>query len=116
MYPVRWLWRSLTEGTDTANEEGGGGTDDDYILCDACNGTGLRADLVAITLHGKSMSDFLRMDCRAVRAFLQPIQTEARNPAMLRVLKEIDASLGRVEEAGLGYLQLMRRMRQSQSG
>lgn len=97
------------------DEQAGVGGDQ---TCRNCHGTGLDPKLESITLGGKSALDLQRMSLRDVLTFVRTQKNGPlkNNPAFVRVAEEIEGSLQRVVEVGLGYLFLARRVRSLSGG
>src|SRR5207249_7855141 len=66
---------------------------DVYLRCPDCNGTRYRADVLDVTLEGKSIADVLDLTVGEARAFFAGD-------------RDIDAALQPLAEVGLDYLKL----------
>ncbi len=77
--------------------------------CQACRGTRLRRESLAVTVNGKNISEVTALSVSAARRFLQGL-TLSKKERMIaeRLLKEIDLRLGFLENVGLEYLTLDR--------
>jgi excinuclease ABC subunit A len=89
-----------------------------FRCCDACQGTGLDKKYCSIRLGGKTVTEFYQTSITALREGLSDItnQLYSENPAFTRVQVEISDALSRVENIGLGYLNLSRRIRSLSGG
>ena len=77
--------------------------------CTGCGGRRLRAEALAVTVGGKSISDFTAMTVSEALAFVDGIQLGSRDRAVgAELLKEIGERLGFLEYVGLDYLTLDR--------
>ena len=96
-----------------------GTLDQESLRCPQCRGSGLDPRLSAITIAGRSALDCQQMSVselrREVEAWRQ-LSSLAGNPAFLRVAEQIGGNLRRIEDLGLGYLQIMRRIRSLSGG
>jgi excinuclease ABC subunit A len=87
-------------------------------LCDACQGTGLDKKYGSIRLGGKRPIDFHLLSISELNGALKDITGRffSENPAFTRVQTEISDALKRIENIGLGYLTLSRRIRSLSGG
>ncbi|MCX6338930.1 MAG: excinuclease ABC subunit UvrA [Candidatus Aureabacteria bacterium] len=77
--------------------------------CEACGGRRLRAEALAVTVAGKSISDFTSMAVSDALAFVGGIQLDSRGRLVgADLLREIGERLGFLEYVGLDYLALDR--------
>lgn len=92
--------------------------DREDLRCPDCSGTGLTKDLRAITLGGKSPLDCQAFAINELKAFILKLQSSSlkANPAFMRVSEQVLANLQRTLEVGLGYLQILRRIRSLSGG
>lgn len=77
--------------------------------CNACRGKRLKPEVLAVTVHGNSITDICELSIdEAVEFFdcLKLAQTEAKIAA--QILKEINARLKFLQDVGLNYLNLAR--------
>jgi len=86
--------------------------------CGACQGSGLTATLRGVRLLGRAPHDLQTMSLSALAEWLRLLLQSplAQNPALVRVANEAAAGLQRINEVGLGYLKLSRRMRSLSGG
>jgi len=86
--------------------------------CIACQGTGLTATLRGVRLLGRAPHDLQTMSLSALAEWLRLLTQSplGQNPALARVATEAAAGLQRINEVGLGYLKLSRRMRSLSGG
>ena len=78
--------------------------------CLSCGGTGLDSQRKAITYHGKSLSSLQLSTISTSASFIRESLEKATNPAEVRVLEELASQFKRLENVGLGYLNLSRRI------
>jgi excinuclease ABC subunit A len=77
--------------------------------CTACGGRRLRAESLAVTVGGKSISDFTSMTVTSALAFVNGMSFGSRDRAVGKeLLREIGERLGFLEYVGLDYLTLDR--------
>jgi len=81
-------------------------------LCKICEGTGLNPKYDAITLEDKTLRQLVSMSVSDLVGFVGELSNTvlASNPAFTRVYEKISESLQRIEDVGLGYLNLSRRV------
>ncbi|MCX6111541.1 MAG: ABC-ATPase UvrA [Proteobacteria bacterium] len=86
--------------------------------CVSCQGTGLAATLRGIRLLGRTPQDLQTLPLSDLLEWLRLLVKSplASNQALLRVATEAAATLQRINEVGLGYLMLARRMRSLSGG
>src|SRR5690606_5413837 len=86
--------------------------------CETCGGTGLDAKYDAVTLGGRTPRAVHALPVVELRRMLEELAQGSlgRNPAFGRVLDEMLPSLARIEEVGLGYLNIARRVRSLSAG
>lgn len=77
--------------------------------CHACHGRRLRPEVLAITVHKKSIMDICELAIDDANAFFQDMQlTEAEQHIARQIFKEIQARLSFLQDVGLNYLNLLR--------
>jgi len=77
--------------------------------CAGCGGRRLRAEVLAVTVAGKSISDFTSMTVSEALAFVGGIHLDSRDSVVgADLLREIRERLGFLEYVGLDYLALDR--------
>ena len=77
--------------------------------CPECGGLRLKPEARAVTVGGKSLPEVSDMSIRDARAFFRDLELEGNSRIIAdRILKEIDARLGFLNDVGLGYLTLSR--------
>ncbi len=78
-------------------------------ICPACRGQRLKPEARAVTVGGKSLPEVSALSIADCRRFFQELRLEGSKAVIAsRILKEIDARLGFLEDVGLGYLDLAR--------
>ena len=81
------------------------------IPCPDCGGRRLRPEVLAVTIGGKSISEFSDMsvtDCLSFLDRTEPTLTPMQTMIAGRIIKEIRARLGFLQSVGLQYLTLSR--------
>jgi excinuclease ABC subunit A len=79
------------------------------VPCPGCDGTRLRPESLAVTVHGKSISDVAAQPIGDCARWLQALKLTAREQQIAqRVLKEINERLRFLVDVGLHYLSLDR--------
>lgn len=77
--------------------------------CHACNGLRLKPEVLAITIHKKSIMDICQMSIDDALKFFDQIKfTENELKIATQILKEIKARLKFLQDVGLNYLNLLR--------
>ena len=77
--------------------------------CQKCQGARLRAEAIAVTIDGKSISDISRMTIDLACEFFDKLKFEKERAIIaVQPLKEIKARLKFMADVGLGYLTLDR--------
>jgi excinuclease ABC subunit A len=105
---VQWIERrhSDTE-SDWSREKYEGFMRD--VPCGACGGTRLKAEVLAVTLHGHNIAEVCAMSVGDCAQFLGGMTLTDRQKLIAeRVLKEINARLRFLVDVGLDYLSLDR--------
>ena len=103
-----WIERGHAEsGPDTARERYGGFMRE--LPCPACAGTRLRPEVLAVTVHGRSIAQVAALSIGEAARWVQALDlTERERLIGERVLREIQARLGFLADVGLAYLSLDR--------
>lgn len=95
-------------------------TDSDYIRneiekymvereCENCHGSRLRPEVLAITIHGKSIAQVTAMTIKQAQIFFEAFEIpEADEKISGQILREIRSRLGYLMQVGLPYLTLDR--------
>ena len=79
------------------------------VPCPACNGARLRAEVLAVKVHGKSIHDVVDMSLAESEAFFVGLELNAKEAQIAaQVLREIKARLDFLLAVGLDYLSLAR--------
>jgi excinuclease ABC subunit A len=79
------------------------------VPCPACDGTRLKPESLAVTVHGKSISEVASLPIGDCADWLRALKLTAREQQIaLRVLKEINERLRFLVDVGLHYLSLDR--------
>jgi excinuclease ABC subunit A len=79
------------------------------VPCPTCQGTRLKPEILAVTVHGRSIADLAALSIGAANDWLQQLELDERESLIgERVLKEIHARLGFLVDVGLHYLSLDR--------
>ncbi len=79
------------------------------VPCPACNGARLRAEVLAVKVHGKSIHDVVDMSLAESEAFFSGLELNAKEAQIAaQVLREIKARLDFLLAVGLDYLSLAR--------
>ncbi len=85
---------------------------EDYMVeetCPECGGLRLKPEARAVTVGGKSLPEVSDMSIIEARSFFQNLELDGNSRIIAaRILKEIDARLGFLNDVGLGYLTLSR--------
>ncbi|MBI5357989.1 excinuclease ABC subunit UvrA [Candidatus Saccharibacteria bacterium] len=77
--------------------------------CHACHGLRLKPEVLAITIHKKSIMDICQMSIDEALDFFASIKfTENEMKIAQQILKEIQARLKFLQDVGLNYLNLLR--------
>jgi excinuclease ABC subunit A len=86
--------------------------------CRVCEGSGLKRELESIRFFELTPFDAQLWSVSRLAAFLRQLQNEKQlpNPASQRILTEVNDHLQRIENVGLGYLSLSRRVRSLSGG
>lgn len=92
--------------------------DDDAQHCQSCAGSGLKKDLEAIQIAGWSCHDFQLQPIEEVLEKLHSLKSGAlqEHVGFKRLYRELSVILSRLQQHGLGYLQLARKVRSLSSG
>jgi excinuclease ABC subunit A len=103
-----WIERGHAEsGPDTARERYEGFMRE--LPCLACAGTRLRPEVLAVTVHGRSIAQIAALSIGEAAWWVQALDlTERERLIGERVLREIQARLGFLADVGLAYLSLDR--------
>jgi excinuclease ABC subunit A len=79
------------------------------VPCPTCEGTRLKPEILAVTVHGRSIAELAALSIGDANNWLQGLQLDDRERIIgERVLKEIHARLGFLVDVGLHYLSLDR--------
>jgi excinuclease ABC subunit A len=79
------------------------------VPCPACNGARLRAEVLAVKVHSKSIHDVVDMSLAESEAFFVGLELNAKDAQIAaQVLREIRARLDFLLAVGLDYLSLAR--------
>ena len=101
-------------GLGTIEEEGRSDARQD---CRACQGTRLRAESRAVLLRGKSIDELSSLGIAQLSTYLKNLKFEESEKNISRVLLEqMLEKLAALEDSGLGYLTLARRLSTLSSG
>lgn len=113
-YDASFLGEEAANDEDLIQVERAGLSD----ACPACQGTGLAAELRGIRLFGHNPHELYSAPVKSLRVLLEQATAETlgTNSAFRRVAEEALAKLHRIEEIGLGYLALSRRVRSLSGG
>jgi excinuclease ABC subunit A len=85
--------------------------------CKHCQGVGLNPELKSIRIGDFSIYDIMQKPVAEILDWLDVRRSEfSSNPAASRVIAQIIENLKRIDEVGLGYLQLTRRVRSLSGG
>jgi excinuclease ABC subunit A len=77
--------------------------------CHACSGKRLKPEILAVTIHGKSIMDICDMSVDEAVVFFENFKLKEKQEAIARqIFKEIKARLGFLKRVGLNYLTLAR--------
>lgn len=82
--------------------------------CTDCRGTGIEKDVRAIKLGDFAIQDLLLMPLLDLRSFLTSYPSTS--PAYLRVRDEVVSKINAMDQIGIGYLNLARRVRSLSGG
>ncbi len=105
---IPWLQRRHTDSeSDFQREQVEGYMRE--VACPACGGSRLRAESLAVRIHGRNIAELCELSIRASRDLLGELQlTQREEMIAARVLKEIRARLQFLVDVGLDYLNLSR--------
>jgi excinuclease ABC subunit A len=79
------------------------------VPCPTCEGTRLKPEILAVTVHGRSIADLAALSIGDANNWLHSLYLDDREKLIgERVLKEIHARLGFLVDVGLHYLSLDR--------
>ncbi|HEY7045222.1 MAG TPA: excinuclease ABC subunit UvrA, partial [Nocardioidaceae bacterium] len=79
------------------------------VPCPTCEGTRLKPEILAVTVHGRSIAELAALSIGEANDWLQSLDLDERERLIgERVLKEIYARLGFLVDVGLHYLSLDR--------
>ncbi|HEY8302913.1 MAG TPA: excinuclease ABC subunit UvrA [Jatrophihabitans sp.] len=79
------------------------------VPCPTCDGTRLKPEILAVTVHGRSIAELASLSIGAANDWLLGLELDNREKLIgERVLKEIHARLGFLVDVGLHYLSLDR--------
>jgi excinuclease ABC subunit A len=105
---IPWLERRLAETAGDSTEERFAR----FFLpvpCRSCRGRRLRPEALAVKVRGKDIAELAAMSVRDLRAWFEDLELSGRDAEIAdRLLKEVRARLGFLDEVGLGYLGLDR--------
>jgi excinuclease ABC subunit A len=90
-------------GTDPFSRE-----DDEPLPCEACGGTRLRPEALAVKIDNRHIGAVAGLTVRAARGWLRRLDSSLPPEVMERVLPELQNRLAMLDELGLGYLTLDR--------
>jgi len=77
--------------------------------CPACQGSRLRKESLAVTIHGKNIIDITRLSIKEAKEFFQNLKlTKEKTVISHEVVKEIKSRLQFMSDVGLDYLTLDR--------
>ncbi len=79
--------------------------------CPDCRGKRLRAEVLAVTVGGKSITDFCELSVKEALPFMEQVEKEldeTKKAIGERIFKEIRTRLGFLQSVGLQYLTLSR--------
>ena len=77
--------------------------------CHACKGRRLKPEVLAITLHKKSIMDICELSIDQAAGFFETIKLSENEQLIAKqILKEINARLKFLQDVGLNYLNLLR--------
>ena len=105
---VTWIERRYTETeSDWSREKYEGFMRE--VPCPTCQGTRLKPEILAVTVHGRSIAELAALSIGDANNWLQTLELDDRESLIgERVLKEIHARLGFLVDVGLHYLSLDR--------
>jgi excinuclease ABC subunit A len=103
-----WIERRHAESEpDTSREKYEGFMRE--VPCPACAGTRLRPEVLAVTVHGRSIAQVAALSIGEAAQWVQALDLTQRERLIgERVLREIQARLGFLADVGLDYLSLDR--------
>jgi excinuclease ABC subunit A len=79
------------------------------VPCPTCQGTRLKPEILAVTIHGRSIAELAALSIGEANEWLRNLRLNARERVIgERVLKEVHARLGFLVDVGLHYLSLDR--------
>ncbi|MGL4514759.1 MAG: excinuclease ABC subunit UvrA [Lacipirellulaceae bacterium] len=88
-----------------------------YRPCDACHGSRLKPEALALRLGDASYADVMRLEVREARAWLRALPPVAGAERLTETLASaVDARLAYLAEVGVGYLTLDRTLRTLSTG
>ncbi len=77
--------------------------------CQSCKGERLKPEVLAVTIHGKSIAYVTRLSISEAKDFFEHLELNSKEAAIAHlVLREINARLGFLVNVGLDYLSLSR--------
>ncbi|MDH7514378.1 MAG: excinuclease ABC subunit UvrA [Bacteroidota bacterium] len=80
-----------------------------YTTCEACGGSRLQPDALAVRVQGKTLAELVRMTIEDLCAFFSRVEfTEGERAVAQRIIDEIRTRLKILNDIGLGYLTLDR--------
>jgi excinuclease ABC subunit A len=105
---VNWIERRYAETeSDYSREKYEGFMRE--VPCPTCQGTRLKPEILAVTVHGRSIADVSSLSIGEANDWLLKLRLDRREKLIgERVLKEIHARLGFLVDVGLHYLSLDR--------
>jgi excinuclease ABC subunit A len=105
---VTWIERRYSETeSDYSREKYEGFMRE--VPCPTCQGTRLKPEILAVTIHGRSIAELSALSIGEANEWLQNLRLNARERVIgERVLKEVHARLGFLVDVGLHYLSLDR--------
>jgi len=79
------------------------------IPCEACGGDRLKPDVLAVTVHDRSIADVVRMSLDDAHQYITSLVVESSQETIAApIVREISARLDFLLQVGLGYLTLAR--------
>ncbi len=115
-----WNYEAQFEGVVNNLQRRHSETSSDYVkeeiekfmsatTCKTCKGARLKPEALAVTVHGKNISELTSMSVEKAEAFFREYKPTAREEIIAQqILKEVRARLGFLANVGLGYLNLSR--------
>ncbi|MDQ6848860.1 MAG: excinuclease ABC subunit UvrA [Actinomycetota bacterium] len=105
---VAWIERRYAEtDSDYSREKYEGYMRE--VPCPTCQGTRLKPEILAVTVHGRSIAEISALSIGEAAQWLHGLSLDSRETLIgERVLKEINARLGFLVDVGLHYLSLDR--------